>query len=391
MSLPGGKRFMQRYCSRWFWAVGMIVALGASPLSAQDVFPTPSLEARTAEFEAIQQEAEWVERLNRQLKRVARFVRPTVVHIEAHKLDGRRTIDEAGSGTVVDIDGRRYVLTNRHVIKNAPVEQIKLRLADGRVFHPQSAWEDRGTDVAVLRLPTNTPLAARLGDSDSVEVGDLVLAVGSPFGLSHSITMGIISAKGRRDLKLGTEGVQYQNFFQTDAAINPGNSGGPLVNLRGEVIGVNTAIASNSGGNDGIGFSIPINIAIDIARQLVHTGSVTRAFLGVRLDHQYDEAMSRRYGLPRHVGARISRIEPGSAASRSDLQVGDIIIRYDGITIEDDKHLVNQVKLTPLGKRVEIVVLRDRQPVTVRVQMGTPHGSAEPVVTPSSTSEEASR
>ncbi len=382
MRRASASRVAQLGCILW-------LATATLPAAGQDVLPTPSLEARAAEFETIQREAAWVERLNRQLKRVARFVRPTVVHIEAHKLDGRRSIDEAGSGTIVDIDGHRYVLTNRHVIKNAPVDQIKLRLADGRVFYAQAAWEDRGTDVAVLKLPTDTPVAARLGNSDAVEVGDLVLAVGSPFGLSHSITMGIISAKGRRDLKLGVEGVQYQNFFQTDAAINPGNSGGPLVNIRGEVIGVNTAIASNSGGNDGIGFSIPINIAIDIARQLVTTGSVTRAFLGVRLDSQYNESEARREGLPRYMGARISSIEPGSVASRSELRVGDIILRYDGVTIEDDKHLVNQVKLTPLGKRVEIVVLRNRKPVRVEVQMGTPRNTAETVASPRSATEMA--
>ncbi len=376
-------RLVTRLCWIGFVTWGVVsFSTATRDLTAQDAFPTPTLEEREAEFESIQQEAAWTERLTRQLKRVARFVRPTVVHIEAHKYEGRRTIDEAGSGTVVDINGRRYVLTNRHVIKNAPIEQITLRMADGRVFHPQAVWEDRGTDVAVMQLPSNSPTAARLGNSDAVEVGDLVLAVGSPFGLSHSITMGIISAKGRRDLKLGVEGVQYQNFFQTDAAINPGNSGGPLVNVRGQVIGVNTAIASNSGGNDGIGFSIPINIAIDIARQLVHTGSVTRAFLGVRLDADYDAAMAQHYGLPRQLGARISRIEANTAAADSELQVGDIILKYDGITIEDDKHLVNQVKLTPLGKRVEIVVLRDRKPVAVRVQMGSPQQSGETVAAP---------
>lgn len=363
----------------WLLALGFLI----EPVTAQSLFQPMSLEQRAEEFDSLQQEATWIERFNRQLKRVTDFVRPTVVHIEAHKVTSRRTIDEAGSGVIVRIDDTRYVLTNRHVIKDADAEQITVRLSNGRVLQPAEVWADRATDIAVMRMASKELLVARLGNSDGVEVGDLVLAAGSPFGLSHSITMGIISAKGRRNLKLGVEGVQYQNFFQTDVAINPGNSGGPLINVRGEVIGLNTAIASNSGGNDGIGFSIPINIVIDIARQLVHNGRVTRAFLGVRLDSDFDLVMARELGLTRRIGARISRIEPESAASKSDLQVGDIILKYDGFAIDDDKHLVNQVKLTPLGKRVEVQVMRNRKSMSIRVHMGNQTDQAEPVADPS--------
>ncbi len=340
---------------------------------------TNRTEQREQEFAELRRSAAPLEQLNRQLKRIAHFARPSVVHIEAHKFAGQRVVDEAGSGVLIEIAGATYVLTNRHVIKDAPPDRIELKLDGGRRLRPVSVWADRDTDVAVLQLPAGHYVHARLGDSDAVEVGDFVLAVGSPFGLSHSITFGIISAKGRRNLKLGSEGIRYQNFFQTDAAINPGNSGGPLLNLRGEVIGINTAIASSSGGNDGIGFSIPSEIAVSIARQLVHTGTVTRAFLGVRLDADYDDAMARRMGLPRAVGARISRIEPGSNASRSQLKVGDIIVKYDGIRIEDDAHLVNQVKLTPLGKEVELVVFRNRRTVTVRVRLGQPASTMQTI------------
>ena len=364
--------------------VMLLCALAATPAAAQSLVPVePPKKAKevsepnpTAQREQalaeLRRMAAPIETLNRQIKRVARFARPSVVHIEAHKFSGQRVIDEAGSGVLIEIAGETYVLTNRHVIKDAPPSRIELKLDDGQELRPAAVWADRETDVAVMQLPSGNYVHARFGDSDKVEVGDFVLAVGSPFGLSHSITFGIISAKGRRDLKLGNEGIRYQSFFQTDAAINPGNSGGPLLNLRGEVIGINTAIASSSGGNDGIGFSIPANIVTDIARQLVRTGTVTRAFLGVRLDADYNEIMAQRAGLDRLIGARISRIEPDSVAARSQLKVGDIIIEYDGVRIDDDRHLVNQVKLTPLGKEVPITVLRNRQPVKVRVQMARP-------------------
>lgn len=184
------------------------------------------------------------------LKKVVRLVQPTVVHIEATKsseyqrrFGTRGGVEEAGSGVVVKLDQKYYVLTNRHVIKDSDPENIKIKLSDGRRFQPTQLWEDEKTDIAVMAVEAPDLLAARIGDSDRVEIGDFVLAVGSPFGLSQSVTYGIVSAKGRHDLELGDENVEYQNFIQTDAAINPGNSGGPLINLRGEVVGINTAIA----------------------------------------------------------------------------------------------------------------------------------------------------
>ena len=174
-----------------------------------------------------------------------------------------------------------YVLTNRHVVKYANPKDIKIRLSDGRLIHPKKIWEDRKTDVAVMKVQAPQLVPARLGKSDKVEIGDFVLAIGSPFGLRQSVTYGIVSAKGRHDLDLGEGDVEYQNFIQTDAAINPGNSGGPLVNLRGEVVGMNTAIASSSGGNEGIGFSIPIRNVLHIAEATYSTWkSPPRVFRG---------------------------------------------------------------------------------------------------------------
>jgi serine protease Do len=281
-------------------------------------------------------------------------------------------VEEAGSGVIVKYNEKYYVLTNRHVIKHASLDNIHIKLATGQVVFPNRVWADVETDIAVMAINTPELTAARLADSSLVDIGDFVLAVGSPFGLSHSVTYGIISAKGRRDLELGVEGVRYQDFFQTDAAINPGNSGGPLLNLRGEVIGINTAIASSSGGNEGIGFTIPINIAMSVARQLIDQGSVARALLGVSLDSKYDDTQARELGLPRRIGARVNRVTPKTAAAEIGLQVGDVILVFDGVRIEDDDHLVNQVKLTPVGKRVPLIVLRDGSSVELTAELFAP-------------------
>jgi len=276
---------------------------------------------------------------------------------------GRRPHEEAGSGVIVEYHETKYALTNRHVIKNATIDNVHVRTAANEDLSPLRIWADSGTDVAVLEIEGSDLIAARLGDSDKVDIGDFVLAVGSPFGLSHSVTYGIISAKGRRDLQLGVEGVRYQNFFQTDAAINPGNSGGPLLNLRGEVIGINTAIASSSGGSEGIGFTIPINVAISVARQLIDQGNVVRSFLGVQLDSQFDDVAARELGLPRRLGTHVNRVTVGTAAEEAGIEVGDVILSYGGVRIEDDDHLVNQVKLTPVNAPTKIVVYRNGETI----------------------------
>src|SRR5205823_6747250 len=204
-----------------------------------------------------------------------------------------------GSGVIIERRGKVYVLPSRHVVEFPTVSGINVMLSDWRVVHPKQTWSDSATDVAIMALDTQGLLAARLGDSSKLEIGDFVRAVGSPFGLSHSVTYGIISAKGRRDLRLGDDGVQYQDFLQTDAAINPGHSGGPLLNLRGEVVGLNTAIASASGANEGIGFAIPINMVMVIADQLIERGMVVRAFLGVKLDSSFGPTEAAQIGLAR--------------------------------------------------------------------------------------------
>lgn len=332
-----------------------------------------SKEDRDRMYDEVAADVAALQRQGNILKKVILLAEPTVVHIDAKKAGdglGRKTVEEAGSGVVIDYEGKTYVLTNRHVIKHATLDNINIRLSSGQTIYPNRVWADLDTDVAVMSIDSPGVVPAKLGDSSQVEIGDFVLAVGSPFGLSHSVTYGIISAKGRRDLQLGSEGVKWQNFFQTDAAINPGNSGGPLLNLRGEVIGINTAIASSSGGSEGIGFTIPINIAMFVAKQLIDQGVVVRAMLGVTMDSLYDDTFARRIGLPRRIGVRVNGITPDTAAEAVGILVGDIILSYDGVTIENDDHLINQVKLTPINKEVSLIVFRDGKTVELKTQVG---------------------
>lgn len=354
------------------------------PCAAQAVAANASTESTAAAsapsrdslYAEIAREVALLESQGSLLKKVIRVIQPTVVHIEAQKSGredarpGRRSVEEAGAGVIIERNSKLYVLTNRHVVKDSTLAQVKVKLSDNRMIHPTKVWTDRGSDVAIMEISTTGVLPARLGDSDRLEIGDFVLAVGSPFGLSHSVTYGIISAKGRRDLKLGDDGVLNQDFLQTDAAINPGNSGGPLLNLRGEVVGINTAIASSSGGNEGIGFTIPINMVMRIAQQLIERGQVTRAYLGVRLDAQFDASRAAQLGLPRLSGALVTAVTPNSPAAQANLQAGDVIVKINETRVEDDTHLINTVSLMPVGNEVQLSVYRAGKPVTIKVKVG---------------------
>jgi len=343
---------------------------------------------RPAQQESLRQElkrhAAVLEAQSAVVRLVAELVSPTVVHIEADISSREDTrygrgmrVEEAGSGVIVQWGGKYYVLTNRHVIRSAAPQEIKLHLADGRCLNPLKVLDDADTDVAVLPVEAPDLAAAPLGDSDRLRIGDFVLAVGSPFGLSRSVTFGIISAKGRRDLRLGATSIRFQDFLQTDAAINPGNSGGPLVNLQGEVIGINTAIASNSGGNEGIGFAIPINMFMTVARQLVERGKASRAYLGVNLNSRFTSAMAAELGLPRLIGAHVTGITPNSPAQAANLKPGDVILQFDRTIIENDAHLVNLVGLSEVGRKVRLLVFRERKAIWVEVELAE-RGKFEP-------------
>ncbi len=337
-------------------------------------------DERDAQFAQIAEEASFFERQQNLMRRVVKLVSPSILHIEATKetrVDGSlassrsetKRIEEAGAGIIVELEGKPYALTNRHVIHTAANSAIKVETQDRTRLEVLQVWSDSSTDIAVLELAGRRLLPARVGNSTLVETGDFVFAVGSPFGLNHSLTYGVISAKGRRNLELGARAIEIQDFFQTDAAINPGNSGGPLMNYRGEVIGINTAIASNSGGNEGIGFSIPINLAIDVARKLVSYGELQRGYLGVVMDNQFDSTKAGRIGLMQSKGALIKAVKPGSPAELAGLRPGDLVLEFDGLSIDNDGHLVQTVGLTSIGKPISMVIVRDGKRYQVQVQL----------------------
>jgi serine protease Do len=355
-----------------------VVADSASAVPASTI--PPAHTDREAEYASLARDVAAFDRELGLVKRVVRLVTPAVVHIESNPLprnQGSLRIEEAGSGVIVQLGSRAYVLTNRHVIRHSTRDRIEIHVADGRVFNPTQIWSDNETDVAVMGIDARGLVAAKLGDSDALEIGDFVLAVGSPFGLSQSVTRGIVSAKGRHNLDLGDEDLKWQNFIQTDAAINPGNSGGPLVNLRGEIVGLNTAIASASGGNEGIGFSIPINIVSRIARALVENRAAPRGFLGVKLDSNFNQRRAEALGLGRLVGTRVSRVEPKSPAERADLRVNDVILEFNGMRITEDEHFVSLVKLTEAGREVDMLVFRDGKVIRMKAQIGDARNFAE--------------
>jgi len=335
-----------------------------------------SASERERLYEQAARDAEHLEQQGRQLRRLMQLIRPTVVHIDATKplqrpRNGKATEDETGSGVIAKVAGRTVVLTNRHVVNRAELDAIAVRLDDGREVKPRRLWSDAGTDIAVLELAGDDLQTARLAEGDRLEIGDTVLAIGSPFGLAHSVTLGIVSAKGRRDLELGQGTVKFQDFIQTDAAINPGNSGGPLVNLRGEVVGINTCIASNSGGNEGIGFAIPMPMVLFVARQLVENGSVSRGYLGVTLDKEFSPRAAGQLGMVRPVGARVVAVTPGAPADTAGIRGDDVILEYDGTPVEDDDHLMSLVSMTPADRTVDVVLFRNRQRVPLRIPVAS--------------------
>ncbi|HEV8723709.1 MAG TPA: DegQ family serine endoprotease [Candidatus Binatia bacterium] len=266
-----------------------------------------------------------------------------------------------GSGFVIDADG--YILTNNHVIMNA--EEITVKLSDGRKFEAKVIGKDPKTDIAVIKIDADGSLTTvSLGNSDKLQVGEWILAIGNPFGLDRTVTAGIVSAKGRI---IGAG--PYDDFIQTDASINPGNSGGPLINLQGEVVGVNTAIFSRSGGNIGIGFAIPINLVKDLLPELKSKGKVVRGWLGVAIQ-KVTPALAESLGLERPRGALVASVGADSPADRAGMQAGDVIIAFDEKNIEDSDDLPLVVARTPVGKRVQVKVIRDQEQMSLSVSVG---------------------
>uniref|UniRef100_A0A7V3VTD1 DegQ family serine endoprotease n=1 Tax=candidate division WOR-3 bacterium TaxID=2052148 RepID=A0A7V3VTD1_UNCW3 len=273
-----------------------------------------------------------------------------------------------GSGFIISDDG--YVVTNYHVIKNAT--DIVIRLTNKKEYKGKDVkviGTDARTDISLIKIETKDKLPyLKLGDSDKIRVGDWVVAVGNPFNLEGTVTVGVISAKGRSNIPL-SEGPDLQNFLQTDAAINPGNSGGPLLNLQGEVIGINTAITSTSGGNIGIGFAIPINLAKNVIEELKSKGRVIRGYLGVYLE-DITEDIKEAMNLPSSNGVLVNEVIPNSPADKAGLKDGDVIIEYDGKEVTDVQSFRIMVSSTSPGRIVKVKLLRNGKEMELKVKIG---------------------
>ncbi len=273
-----------------------------------------------------------------------------------------RPQQSAGSGVIVDA-ARGYVLSNHHVIARA--ESVMVTLKDNRRFEAEVLGSDPGTDIALLRIEADGLTALPIGDSDALEVGDFVIAIGNPFGLGQTVTSGIVSALGRSGINV--EG--YEDFIQTDASINPGNSGGALVNLHGELVGVNTAIVGPSGGNVGIGFAVPVNIATAVTQQLAEHGEMQRGKIGVMIQDLTPD-LAEALGLDVERGALVSRVESGSPAEAAGLQAGDVIVAVNGAKVEGSRELRNSIGLVRVGEEIEIDVEREQRRIRLDVRVG---------------------
>ncbi|HEY7167147.1 MAG TPA: DegQ family serine endoprotease [Candidatus Binatia bacterium] len=267
-----------------------------------------------------------------------------------------------GSGFIIDADGS--ILTNNHVVENAQKIVVRL-LEDDKEYEAKVVGRDAKTDIAVIKINAKTNLpTASFGDSDHLEVGEWVVAIGNPFGLDSTVTSGIVSAKGRH---IGQG--PYDNFIQTDASINPGNSGGPLINLRGEVIGINTAIFSRTGGNMGIGFAIPINLAKELLPELRGKGKVVRGYLGVLIQKVTPE-IADSLGMEKGYGALVANVSKDGPADKAGVKVGDVIVEFDGKEVKDSGDLPIVVARTPVDKKVRMKVLRDKKEMVLNVSVG---------------------
>ncbi len=267
----------------------------------------------------------------------------------------------AGSGFIISQDG--LILTNNHVVGDA--DRVTVKLTDGREFTAKTTGTDAPSDVAVIKIEAQGLPVLPLGDSDAMEVGDWVIAAGNPFGLTRTITVGVVSAKGRSRLGIA----DFEDFIQTDAAINPGNSGGPLLNLQGEAIGVNTAIASRSGGYMGVGFAIPINLVKAVEQQLVTGGKVVRGYLGIRIQ-ELTRALAQSLHIDTAEGALVADVSKGSPAAKAGLKRGDVVVSLNGHPVQDPGQLRNIVAMTAPGTKVTMQILRENKKQELTATLG---------------------
>ena len=273
-----------------------------------------------------------------------------------------RPQQSAGSGVIIDA-ARGFVLSNHHVVARA--ESVMVTLKDNRRFEAEILGSDPGTDIALLRIEAEGLTALAVGDSDALEVGDFVIAIGNPFGLGQTVTSGIVSALGRSGINV--EG--YEDFIQTDASINPGNSGGALVNLHGRLVGINTAIIGPSGGNVGIGFAVPVNIATAVMHQLAEHGEMQRGRIGVMIQDLTPD-LAEALGLGIERGALVSRVESGSPAEAAGLHAGDVIVAVNGAKVAGSRELRNSIGLVRVGDEIEVDVQREHRRMRLNVRVG---------------------
>ncbi|HHT9117546.1 MAG TPA: DegQ family serine endoprotease [Candidatus Hypogeohydataceae bacterium YC38] len=350
--------------------------------------PSPAADT-SAELQKLQESAQIFAKL---FNEVSEYVKPSVVHVKATKVlkteeferfhppsgefpfgdeffdrffRGRvpKEFRQQGFGSGVIVDERGYILTNNHVVEGA--DEIAVTLGEKKEFKATVIGADPPTDVAVIKIEAEKLPVAKLGNSDEIKIGDWAIAIGNPFGLTQTVTAGIISATGRANVGIA----DYEDFIQTDAAINPGNSGGPLVNLKGEVIGINTAIFTRTGGYQGIGFAIPVNMAKAVMNSLIAKGKVTRGWLGVAIQ-DVTEDLAKSFGLPGPKGVLVSDVTPNSPAERAGMQRGDVIMEYEGKEVKDVNHLRNMVAQTEVGKVANLNVLRNGSTKGLTVTIG---------------------
>jgi len=353
-------------------AIGVIGVIGAGSIGPRSDGAQPT-DARPTE--ASPTDAEWnssaattARHLSEAFQQVADAIEPSVVHITAETdrpvirrdVFGRRYRDRIrrsglGTGVVASPDG--HVLTNKHVVEG--FDTLTVRLVDGREFEADVVGQDEATDLAVLDIDASGLTPARFADSDAVDVGEWVIAVGSPFGFARTVTAGIISAKGRTGLGLG-DADRFEDFLQTDAAINPGNSGGPLVDLEGRVVGIATAIFTKSGGSHGIGFAIPSNMAGSVLESIIENGRVVRGWLGVEA-RDLSRAGIERLGIADTGGVYIASVVEDSPADRAGLRVGDVVVGVNAKPVRDARRFRGLIALTGPDGRLELEVLRDRR------------------------------
>ena len=350
-------------------AAGITIAFTTQPAAtASGAAPSPVEAARA---------------MSLAFRQAARTISPSVVGIvaEHHGSDvrmspfdgvpfGRNHPDYTGQGSGVIVDANGTIVTNSHVVKDA--SDFEVTLGDGRKFPATLLGFDSDTDLAALHIDAKGLQPAHFGSSDELEPGDWVIAVGNPYGLDHTVTAGIVSAKGRSEVGIAA----YEDFIQTDASINPGNSGGPLVNLDGQVVGINTAIHSTSGGSNGIGFAIPSSTIKNVLRGLESQGHVDRGWLGVMLQPLTPELATQR-GLDDAHGAIVAQVLDGSPAQKAGLEAGDIVRKLDGKDIESSKVLRDRVADAAPGTRIELVVLRSGKERSIGVELGRRAADAE--------------